>query len=349
MLIAAFAVASCASAAEDAGTYRSEDVVFDNLVADGVRLAGTLSIPDGDGPFPAAVLLTGAGPQDRDATSNGHKPFAVLADHLSARGIAVLRHDDRGAGASTGVFETATWTDLASDANAAVLYLHGRSEIDPDRIGLIGHSQGGIVAPLAAMENPDIAFVVSLAGPSTDFIELTLSQRRVAAEMQGASAEAVERTEPVLRAVFTAMAAARDQAEAEAAAREALTADALATLGATEAARETLVAQLASDAMFEALHLNPQRTLPHVDVPVLALTGSNDGVVDADANLAAIEAALAHNGDVTTVKLDGVNHFFQTAEENPDRQAADVEESFAPAALEAISEWINARFAARRP
>jgi hypothetical protein len=155
------------------------EVAFNNPAADGVTLAGTLTLPKGDGPFPAAILLSGSGPQDRDETELGHKPFAVLADHLTRHGVAVLRYDDRGVGGSTGEFSTATLADFATDANAAVRFLLTRTEIDREAIGLVGHSEGGMVAPLAAADNKEIRFVVLLAGPGTDLMHLAHSQHRL--------------------------------------------------------------------------------------------------------------------------------------------------------------------------
>src|ERR1700752_605967 len=144
--------------------YYAEEVVFEN-VKDGVRLAGTLTIPFSKGPFPAAVLCTGTGPQDRDETAFGHKPFRLLADYLTRLGIAVLRVDDRGVGNSTGSFSEATSEDFASDALAGIKYLKTRKEIEPEKIGLLGHSEGGLIAPIVAAQSNVVAFVVMMAGP----------------------------------------------------------------------------------------------------------------------------------------------------------------------------------------
>src|SRR5262249_22610129 len=126
---------------------------------------GTLTVPRPGGPFPAVLLITGSGPQDRDEAVAGHKPFLILADHLTRQGVAVLRVDDRGVGGSTGTLATATGDDFADDVLAGVEFLKTRSEINPKRIGLIGHSEGGMVAPLVASKSNDIAFIVLMAGP----------------------------------------------------------------------------------------------------------------------------------------------------------------------------------------
>lgn len=346
-LIAAAAPPACAQQA-NASAYSERDVAFDNPKAAGVRIAGTLTVPAGEGPFPAVVLLSGAGPHDRDGTNAGHKPFAALADHLSSRGVAVLRTDDRGVGASSGDLSTASWFDLASDAEAGVAFLRGQPKIDRDAVGVIGHSQGGIIAPIVATRESGVAFLISLAGPSIDFSALTLSQRRKAAMAQGAPEEAIARSESVLGAAFAAMTAAASIDDARQAVCSVLTAEALAKLGATEAAREALVGQIATEQMFVSLHNNPQRVLPRVRVPVLALTGTLDSVLDADENLAAIKAATPENPDVTTLKLEGLNHFFQTALTGSPDEYATLKEDFAPVALEAISSWIDARFGSGR-
>ena len=322
----------------------SEDVVIAVPSSDGVRLAGTLIVPDGEGPFPAVVLVSGAGAHDRDATNAGHKPFAVLAQHLASQGVAVLRTDGRGVGGSTGSLGGTTWLDLAADVRAGVDFLRTRAKINPKAIGIVGHSQGGLIAPIVVTGDPQVAFLVSLAGPSTDFIELTLSQRRRAAVAQGISEEVIARTESVLAEAFAAIARADTLPAARASVQRILTAEALARLGAPETARDAVAGQLASAELFVALQHTPQRVLPRVRVPVLALTGALDSIVDADANLAVIAAALVGNPDVTTVKLEGLNHFFQTAVTGDPSEYADLEEDFAQVALDAISRWIGNRF-----
>jgi len=156
--------------------YDEEEVAFENVAAT-IRLGGTLTRPRGPGPHPAVVLISGSGPQDRDEAIMGHRPFLVLADHLTRQGIAVLRYDDRGVGKSSGSFGTATHDDFVTDALAAVAWLKTREAIDAKHIGLIGHSEGGIVAPLAAVKQPaDIAFIVLLAGVGVPMEELLVRQ-----------------------------------------------------------------------------------------------------------------------------------------------------------------------------
>lgn len=327
--------------------YRAEEVTFENPVAAGVTLAGTLTLPGGAGPFPAAVLITGSGPQDRDETLLGHKPFAVLADHLTRNGVAVLRYDDRGVGGSTGAFATATSADFATDASAAVRFLLTRPEIDRDGIGFIGHSEGGMVAQIAAVNNADLDFVVLLAAPGTNLMQLAQSQERLLGQSQGVSEDDQARMQPVMTAVFTAVATSASADEARARVRAELTLDALAALKAPESRRELLVQQLANDWSRYLLQYEPAAFLSRMRVPILALNGALDRQVPADENLSAIKTALAHNRDVTIRKLDGLNHLFQTARTGAIGEYADIEETIAPVVLGIVTEWIEARFKRR--
>ncbi len=324
--------------------YRSEDLTFKNPVADAVTLAGTLTLPEGAGPFPAAVLITGSGPQDRDQTLLGHKAFAVLADHLTRHGVAVLRYDDRGIGGSTGDFAAATSADFATDARAAVRFLLTRPEIDRKGIGFIGHSEGGMVAQIAAVNNDHLKFVIMLAGPGTDLMQLARSQERLLGLSQGASEEDIARMEPVMVKVFTAVAKSTSAEDARARVRAVLTAEALATLKAPESRRELLVQQMANDWTRYLLQYKPAAFLSRIHVPILALNGTLDRQVPPDENLSGIKAALGHNADVTIRRVDGVNHLFQTARTGAIGEYADIEETISPVVLSIVTEWIEARF-----
>ena len=227
--------------------YSAEEVTFRNAEANGVTLAGTLTIPEGAGPFPGAVLITGSGAQDRDETLLGHKPFAVLADHLTRRGVAVLRFDDRGVGKSTGDFASSTSADFATDATAAVSFLRTRVDIDRDAVGLVGHSEGGMVAPIAARDSADVRFIVLLAGPGTDLMHLALSQQRLLGLSQGLSEADLARMEPIMADIFAAVTKSANADDARTRVRGVLTPDALATLKTIESRREVLVQHLAND------------------------------------------------------------------------------------------------------
>ncbi len=328
--------------------YRSEEVTIANPRAPGVTLAGTLTLPTGEGPFPAAILISGSGAQDRDESLMGHKPFAVLADHLTRNGIAVLRYDDRGFGRSTGSFQGATSADFATDAAAAYAFLRGRREIDRNAIGYVGHSEGGMVAPLAAPDSPGLAFVVLLAGPGERTRDVMEAQRRAIGQSMGLS-EAELNQAGALQARLTEIAAGPlPQTEVGAAMRAAMTDGALAASGVTPAQRDMMIARL-SDPWFRwFLRYDPAPALRALGMPVLALNGSLDRQVLPAANLAGIRAALAGNPDVTVRELPGLNHLFQTARTGGLGEYAEIEETMAPVVLETVSGWIRARFRARR-
>jgi pimeloyl-ACP methyl ester carboxylesterase len=324
--------------------YQVEEVAFANPFESGVRLAGTLTLPEGEGPFPAAILISGSGANDRDDTGLGHKPFAVIADYLTRHGIAVLRTDDRGVGGSTGDFAAATSADLATDANAAARYLTTRPDIRRDAIGFIGHSEGGVIAPIAMASNKHIAFLVMLAGPGTRWDEVLLSQRRLIGLAQGKSEQELGRSEPLVAAVYHGIASARTQEAGIEAVRPLLTPDAMAALGAAGEDRDLVARRMNSRWTRYLFRHDPAPDLRKIRVPVLVMTGSLDLQIPADENLPAIRAALIHNPDVTVRELPGLNHLFQTATTGAPGEYADIQETFAPAALEIMSEWLTQRF-----
>lgn len=326
--------------------YRAEEVAFMNPAAEGVRLAGTLTLPDGAGPHPAAILLSGSGPQDRDETLFGHKPFAVLADHLTRRGIAVLRFDDRGTGASSGDFAAATTRDFAADARAAIAYLAPRPEIDGARIGLIGHSEGALTGAVAAGGNDGVAFLVMLAGPGIPFAELLLAQQRAIALGAGQSEEAIDEAEAVMRPLYEAAAAAPSKDAAALAVGALMTPEAMATLGVEPKEKPAIVVQFTSDWMRGLLSMDPAAPISRLSVPVLAVNGALDWQVAPAPNLAAIEAALSENDDATVVELEGLNHLFQTAETGAVAEYGQIEETMAPEVLELVERWISERVGA---
>jgi pimeloyl-ACP methyl ester carboxylesterase len=327
--------------------YRVEQVHFDNPAASGVRLAATLTLPVGTGPFSAAVLLTGSGAQDRDETIFGHKPFAVLADHLTRNGIAVLRYDDRGFGASTGNFASATSWDFASDAGAAIAYLASRGDIDSAAVGLIGHSEGGLVATLAASGDPRIGFLVLLAAPATDMRRVLLAQYRLSAALTGVRESEFEAGEPIIAQVLDAAAQEGSEERAAQAIRAALTPAADAALYLNDANREFFVQLMSRPWARELVRLDPSIYLAKLRMPVLALFGSLDWQVAPAPNLRAMRESLRDNPDATTREVPGVNHLFQTAKSGGIGEYADIEETIAPAVLEMISSWIRPRFGAR--
>lgn len=320
--------------------YQRREVRFANRQAGGIELAGTLTIPEGRGPFPAAVLISGSGPQDRDETFMGHKPFLVLADHLTRRGIAVLRYDDRGFGESDGDHWAATTADFATDAAAAVEWLAQQSEIKSDAIGLIGHSEGGLVAPITASDNSDVAWVVLLAAPGVNMLELIASQTEAMALTQGASEAELARVMPINRKLWRTVAEAEDLDRARARLDALLTPEALTILGASADRKALIIESSLRPWLRFLLRFNPAPYLKDLEMPVLALNGSLDVQVPAARNLAAIRDALTGHPDATVTELPGLNHLFQTAGTGALGEYRDIEETMASLALNAISDWI---------
>lgn len=331
--------------------YRSEEVAYDNATAK-VKLAGTLLVPDGAGPFPAALLITGSGPQDRDETLAGHKPFLVLADALARRGIAVLRVDDRGVGSSTGTFDTGTSEDFAGDAAAGVAYLHSRKEIDAHHIGVIGHSEGGLIGPMVATRSKDVAFVVMLAGPGAPGTDILLAQQDLIARAGGETDEAtLKRRRDDTRRLFElikhesdpAVLARKAHALVEASLAKASDAEKK-RMGDPVTAANALLARLLTPWFRYYLNYDPRPTLSKVRCPVLALNGEKDLQVPPKDNLAAVAAALEAGGnrDVTTRELPGLNHLFQTARTGAPSEYGAIDETMSPTVLAIIGDWILA-------
>jgi len=326
-------------------SYRVEEVGFDNGRAPGVRLAGTLTLPQGPGPFPAAILISGSGPQDRDEALLGHRPFAVLADRLTRQGITVLRYDDRGIGASTGSYVGATSSDFATDANAAFAFLRGRADIGP--IGFVGHSEGGMIGPLAMRDNEDVAFLVMMAGPGTRIPQLMDGQRRAVGRSQGQSEEQLEQGAPLHRDLYAIAASERGDADARTAMRAALDDERMQGGAIPPAGREAIIDQLLDPWFRHFARYDPAPVLARIRVPVLAINGALDRQVVAAENLAGIRVAMAANRDLTVTELPGLNHLFQTARTGGIGEYAEIEETMAPAVPDMIAAWIGARFPCR--
>lgn len=318
--------------------YISEDAEFQNRAA-GITLSGTFTIPrEAAGAAktrkpPAVVLIVGSGPHDRDESILGHKPFLVLADYLTRHGIAVLRYDKRGVGKSKGVYKTATSADFAADASAAVDSLMARPDIDHRRIGLIGHSEGGILAPMVAAERKDIAFLVLLAGTGVNGERVVLEQTDTMSRAEGMSEaeiarqhKRVERVVAILKAE-PSIPAAEKKIHAE--------------FGYSPEVDQLLLHNDAWSRYF--LTYDPATALEKLKMPVLALIGELDRQVAPDENLAAIAQALrrAGNDRSTMVRLPGLNHLFQTAATGAPSEYVRIEETIAPAALETITLWIR--------
>lgn len=330
-------------------SYYAEDITFENKKA-GIRLAGTLTLPQKEGVFPVVILISGSGPQNRDEELLGHKPFLVLADYLTKNGIAVLRYDDRGIASSKGDFKTATTADFATDVEASIAYLKTRKEINKKKIGLIGHSEGGIIAPMVANKSADVAFIVLLAGTGIQGDKLLLLQQKLIAKVSGVSDEDLLKSELTNRKVFDIVNQSnsleqlktdltnylkhtlKDNPNAEK--PEGMSDDDLVKLQ---------VNQIANPWMHYFIKYDPASTLEKVKCPVLALNGEKDLQVPPKENLEAIKKALAKGGNkkVTTKELPNLNHLFQECKTGSPNEYATIEQTFSPTALTEILKWIQ--------
>lgn len=311
--------------------YRDEEVSYPNP-AQNVTLAATLTIPLGKGPFPAALLITGSGPQDRDESILGHKPFLVLSDYLTRKGIVVLRADDRGIGKSTGNFATATTADFATDVEAGVSYLKTRSEVDSHEIGLIGHSEGGIIAPMVAARDHDVAFIVMMAGSGVPGDEILAEQVRLLNLASGKSTQEADKDAAEEREVIALVEHEPNNAELEKKLR-----------GKIPDVQLGMQAKALGSPWFRYfLSYDPATALRKVTCPVLAINGEKDTQVSPSQNLPAIRRALeaAGNKNFEVDELPGLNHLFQTAKTGAPYEYAQIEETMSPVALDKIATWI---------
>jgi uncharacterized protein len=320
--------------------YREEEVVFPNTGAR-ISLTGTLTIPTGTGPFPVAVLLTGSGPHDRDETLLGHHPFLILADHLTRKGIAVLRYDKRGIGKSTGDYTNATTEDFANDCESALAYLKNRKEIDPRKIGLIGHSEGGIIAPLVAARSKDVAWIVLLAGPGVKGEDLLLLQSESILKVSGANDAQIESTLDFNKQTYALVRQVQNRAELESKLKDLVQASSE-NSALPPSALQSQLGMLASPWFRYFLDYDPSPALQKTLCPVLALDGEKDLQVPAKENLAGIQKALQDGGnrDFQATELPGLNHLFQHAPTGSPTEYGVVLETMAPEALNAVSDWV---------
>lgn len=335
--------------------YKEIEVAYENTPA-GVKLAGSLTVPPGEGPHPVALLITGSGAQDRDETIFDHKPFLVLADFLTRRGIAVLRVDDRGVGGSTRSATPATTADFAEDVLAGIEFLKGRPEIDKARIGLIGHSEGGTIAPLVASRSGDVAFIVMLAGSTVTGEEVLYQQGAALLKAAGASDKVLAAQRELQSRMFAIVKSTPDSNEAVAKINagvaefvDSLDDETRAGLGEVKATAAAQAPSVAGNWFRFMLSYDPRPSLEKTHCPVLALNGQRDLQVLPGENLPIIRDALttAGNRDFEIHELPGLNHLFQTCRTGQVAEYAQIEETFAPSALELIGDWI-VRHAERR-
>ncbi len=330
--------------------YQEVEVAYENTKS-GIHLTGALTLPRSSSPVPAVLLITGSGAQDRDETIFEHRPFLVLADFLTRRGIAVLRVDDRGMGGSTGSVSKSTSADFAEDVLAGVAFLKGRKEIDPAHIGLVGHSEGGLIAPMVASRSRDIAFIVMLAGPGVSGEQILYTQGAAILKSTGADAKQLERQNEIQHRMFAILRQEKDSALAQAKLKAAI-AQLSSKLGknekeATEAMPELegQLSTLLTPWFRYFLTYDPRPALIKVACPVLALNGDKDLQVDSKINLPVIAAALKEGGnrDVTTKEVPNLNHLFQTCKTGAVAEYGSIEETISPEVLQTIGDWIQQR------
>lgn len=328
--------------------YASEAVAYINK-AGGVSLAGTLTTPTGAGPFPAVILISGSGAQDRDESLFEHKPFMVIADDLTRKGVAVLRVDDRGVGGSSGSISTSTSEDFAGDVLAGVAFLRSRPEIDKSKIGLIGHSEGGIIAPMVAAKSDEVAFIVLLAGTGLPGDEILKLQARLILKASGLDGEVLDRRlETQARLIDIAMnerdetAAASKMREVIETMKKSLPEKEAKEIGNLDKVIDGQLKSLRSAWFRYFLSYDPRPTLAKVRCPLLAVVGEMDLQVPPKENLGEIARVLkeAGNSKASVKELAGLNHLFQTCQTGAPAEYAQIEETISPSALEVVANWI---------
>ena len=329
--------------------YNSENVFFENIEAD-ITLAGTLTYPKDEGIFPVVVLISGSGPQNRDEELMGHKPFLVLSDYLTRNGIAVLRFDDRGVGESDGDFNSATTADFATDVESAITYLKTRKEIDKNNIGLIGHSEGGLIAPMVAAASIDVDFIVLMAGSGIRGDSLLLLQQNLIEKALGTSDAEIMDILHLNSNIFEIIENAENDKDLDLQLRammnKALEGEFTAIIPEEMTKEEFIASQFnlfTSPWVKYFLRYDPSKTLEKVQCPVLAINGEKDLQVPPKENLAAIKNALekGNNSRVTTREYKDLNHLFQESDTGSPLEYSIIDQTIAPIVLKEVTEWIS--------
>jgi pimeloyl-ACP methyl ester carboxylesterase len=330
-------------------SYYTEEVSFSGKT-DTALISGTLSLPSQQGKFPVVVLISGSGPQDRNEEVFNHRPFLVLADYLTRHGIGVLRYDDRGIGKSTGSFKAATSYDFAADASAAVDFLKKRKEIDTRNIGLIGHSEGGMIAPILATDRKDIAFIVLMAGPGIPIAELMDLQSRKMGALEGAPQDYLDKSSAFETGAFNIIKKSKNDSLGTQ--LENYFAKAIKELPAemrppTEEETKKLISaqakQMSSPWFREFIRFDPTPYLEKIKCPLLAINGTLDAQVTASENLKGISTAMLKKkqSNYTITSYPGLNHLFQEAKTGSMGEYASIEQTISPKVLTDIQHWID--------
>lgn len=328
--------------------YYQEEVTFENKKA-GISLSGTLTMPAKEGKYPAIILVSGSGPQNRDSELLGHKPFLVLSDFLTRAGYAVLRYDDRGVEKSQGIYKGTTMADFATDAAAAANFLKTHKNIDAKKIGIAGHSEGGAIGPMVAATDKGLAFLVLMAGPGLPGDSILLLQKKLIEKAEGIPDAVTEegiasnrqlfailKTEDLDEIVNTKLTAFYKEKMKGAEMPEGLNVE-------QEKALQDEVASLTDPWFRSFVRFNPEQNLRKVTCPVLAINGSKDLQVPAEANLRAIKKYINEGGNkkVTTKELPGLNHLFQEATTGAVSEYGKLDQTFSPTAMQAIVDWLR--------
>lgn len=327
--------------------YYQEDITFENPEAR-IKLAGTLTLPAREGKFPAVVLISGSGAQNRDEEILGHKPFLVIADYLTRHGIAVLRFDDRGTHRSQGNFATATSEDFSIDAESAITYLKTRKEINPRQIGLAGHSEGGLVAPMVAARSKDVAFMVLLAAPAMQLDTLLLLQQVTLYRILKFPEVKIQKSRKILAGALKIATNSTHPATLRSELTSYIRAnpDSLSIFGTKkmtlEEAQNLMINLLSSPWSRYILTYDPIPALEKATCPILALNGEKDYQVPPKENLAGVAAATQKSGNrnVKIVELASLNHLFQECKTGSNDEYQRITETFSPVALKEMSDWI---------
>ncbi|MBA4251769.1 MAG: alpha/beta hydrolase [Chlorobiaceae bacterium] len=328
--------------------YTELEVTFQNK-KDAITLAGTLTYPSEGKKIPAVVMITGSGPQDRDENIFGHKIFMVIADYLTRNGIAVLRFDDRGVGKSTGTFKGATSFDFANDVSAAVEFLKTKEMIDKNNIGLIGHSEGGLIAPIVGTKRDDLAFLILLAGTGLRGDSILLLQSELIARKSGESESMIKKSNDANRKFYSLIISETDSIKLKSETlkyldgyKNTLTEGELKRIGDWDQFVKRILDTILDEWFKTFVRTDPKDFLTKIKIPVLALIGEHDLQVPPKENLEAIEKYLleAGNNNFITLELKGLNHLFQECKTCTVAEYGQLEETFSPVALGIMSNWI---------
>lgn len=324
--------------------YVSEEVEFENTI-DTVTLAGTFTKPKGEGKFPAVILVSGSGAQNRNEELMGHKPFLLLADYLTRKGIAVLRYDDRGTAESTGTYAGTSVDDFARDAKTALEFLKLRKDVDVQKIGIIGHSEGGQIAQIVAAEMSGVSFIVSMAGPGVNGVEILVSQTEAINRSMNLPDSTVKKNTDLQRRLITMIAEETNPdmlrakmtvefkkmyAEMDANAKQMMTEEQMVNTG---------LKQVMSVELQSIIRHDPKLYYPKIKCPVLAINGSKDIQVLSGINLKGWKDGLGQQ--VLTREFEGLNHLFQHCTACTVPEYGTISETISPEVLDVIAVWIQ--------